>query len=120
MWLNPLVKFAYPVIGKLGLDQIEIAHILAVADATDEAGVKETGRRIRARIERVISAAIVLSGKARPNPADGKLIAAAGQSKRKGKRPHYRTVDLDDAPKVFHDASRRGPIPVRRSRRGAS
>ena len=101
VWLNPLVKFAFPVIGKLGLDQIEIAHILAVVDAAEQAGVKETGRRVRARIEQVINAAIALSGKARPNPADGKLIAAARPIKRKGERPHYRAVDLNDAPKVF-------------------
>jgi integrase len=35
------------------------------------------------------------------NPAGGKLIAAAHPSKRRGERPHYRAVKIDDAQEVF-------------------
>jgi integrase len=35
------------------------------------------------------------------HPAAGKLIAAAHPSKRKGERPHYRAVKIDDAQEVF-------------------
>jgi hypothetical protein len=31
------------------------------------------------------------------NPAGGKLIAAAHPSKRRGERPHYHAVKIDDA-----------------------
>ena len=103
VWLNPLVKFAFPVIGGLELDRIELPHVLAVMDAAEQAGAAETAQRIRARIERVINAAMVKGhcDAARRNPADGKLIAAARPTKRKGERPHYRAVDLNDAPAVF-------------------
>ena len=35
------------------------------------------------------------------NSAGGKLIAAAHPSKRRGERPHYRAVKIDDAQEVF-------------------
>jgi integrase len=35
------------------------------------------------------------------NPAGGKLIVAAHPLKRKGERPHYRAVKIDDAQEVF-------------------
>jgi len=35
------------------------------------------------------------------NPAGGKLIAAAHPSKRRGERPHYRAVKIDDAQEIF-------------------
>src|SRR4029077_12319352 len=53
VWLNPLVKFAFPVIGGLELDRIELSHVVAVMDAAEEADAAETARRVRARIERV-------------------------------------------------------------------
>ena len=105
-WLNPIVKFAYPVIGRLSLDQIKISHIVAIIERAEQADAPEAGRRVRARIERVINAAIALSGEALRNPADGKLIAAARPSRRKGERPHYRAVKLDRAPEIFRTLAR--------------
>jgi integrase len=91
------------VIGGFELDRIELSHILTIMQRAEEAGVSETGRLVRARIERVINAAMAKGhcDAARRNPADGKLIAAARPSKRKGERPHFRAVDLNDAPAVF-------------------
>ena len=60
-------------------------------------------RRVRSRIELVLNAAIAqgLRTATLINPAGGKLIAAAHPSKRKGERPHYRAVKIDDAQEVF-------------------
>jgi integrase len=87
----------------LNLDQIDLSHVLAVMDAAEQAGAAETARRLRARVERVINAAMAKGrcDSARRNPADGKLISAARPTKRKGERAHYRAVDLNDAPAVF-------------------
>ena len=103
VWLNPLIKYAFPIIGDLPLDQIELSHVLAVMDAAEQAGFQMTARRIKENIARVINAAMAKGrcNAERRNPADAKLIAAARPSKRKGERPHYRAVDLNDAPKVF-------------------
>ena len=102
-WWNPLAKFAFPIIGGLSLDEIEISHISAIMLRAERAGAPDTARRVRSRIELVLNAAIAqgLRTATLLNPAGGKLIAAAHPSKRKGERPHYRAVRIDDAQDVF-------------------
>ena len=102
-WWNPLAKFAFPIIGGLSLDEIEISHITAIMLRAERAGAPDTARRVRSRIELVLNAAIAqgLRTATLINPAGGKLIAAAHPSKRKGERPHYRAVKIDDAQEVF-------------------
>jgi integrase len=104
VWLNPIKTYAYPIIGDLALDAIEVSHVVAVVEAAEEAGAKETARRLRARIERVLTAAMAKGrcDTARRNPADAKLIAATRPTRRSpGARPHYRAVRVDGAPEVF-------------------
>ena len=69
----------------------------------EKAGAPDTARRVRSRIELVLNAAIAqgLRTATLINPAGGKLIAAAHPSKRKGERPHYRAVKIDEAQEVF-------------------
>ena len=77
--------------------------------AAEEAGAKETARRLRARIERVLTAAMAKGrcDTARRNPADAKLIAATRPTRRSpGTRPHYRAVKVDGAPEVFSASAR--------------
>src|SRR5271170_3497044 len=102
-WWNPLAKFAFPIIGGLSLDEIEISHITAIMLRAERAGAADTARRVRSRIELVLNAAIAqgLRTATLINPAGGKLIAAVHPSKRKGERPHYRAVKIDDAQEVF-------------------
>ena len=100
------------MIGRLSLDRIKISHIVAIIERAEQADAPEAGRRVRARVERVINAAIALSGEALRNPADGKLIAAAHPMRRKGDRPHL-AVKLDRAPEVFRTLERRGSRGVR-------
>jgi hypothetical protein len=102
-WWNPLAKFAFPIIGGLSLDEIEISHITAIMLRAERAGAPDTARRVRSRIELVLNAAIAqgLRTATSINPAGGKLIAAAHPSKRKGDWPHHRAVKIDDAQEVF-------------------
>ena len=99
MWLNALKRYAYPVIGDLGLEQIELFHITEVMQRAKDANAPEQARRVRAYIELVLNTAIIAGGKAIANPANAKLHPF----KRKGERAHYRAVDLDDAPTVFRE-----------------
>jgi integrase len=71
--------------------------------AAEKVKARETARRVGARIERVLNAAIAKGQRdaTRMNPADAKLIAAVHPSKRKGERKHYRAIPLDDAPEIF-------------------
>jgi integrase len=77
--------------------------VLEVISRAEGNGRKETGRRVRLRIEQVLNAARARGLRRRDsiNPADQKLIAAVRPTKRKGERPHYRAVKIGDAPRVF-------------------
>ena len=106
-WWNPVAKFAFPIIGGLSLDDIEISHITAIMLRAEKAGAPDTARRVRSRIEQVLNAAIALSGKAMRNPADIKLIGALHPMRRKGPRAHFRAVAIEDAHRVFQELKAR-------------
>jgi hypothetical protein len=69
----------------------------------EKAGVPDTARWVRSRIELALNAAIAqgLRTATLINPAGCKLIAAAHSSKREGERPHYRAVKINEAQEVF-------------------
>ena len=107
-WVNPLVNYGYPVVGHLGLDEIQISHIVEIMERAEKAGAPDLARRIRLRVEQVLNSVIALSGKAMRNPADIKLIGAVHPMKRKkGDRSHFRAVELKDAPRVFQELKAR-------------
>jgi integrase len=105
VWLNPIVKYAYPVIGRLGLNAIGVEHIAAIMRAAADANAPEAGLRIRARIEAILDAAIAKGqlDAMRRNPADAKLVAKVHPlRRRKGAHPHFRRIEkIDDAPAAF-------------------
>jgi integrase len=98
-WIRPLELYAYPEIAKLGLEQIQIPHVSAIMQRAEDAGAPATAFRVRMRVEQVLSHAIALSGKVLGNLATGKLHPKPPA----GDRPHFRAVDLDDAPAVFRE-----------------
>jgi integrase len=109
-WLNPIVKFAFPIIGDMALNDIGIEHVAAILSAANAAKAPEAGKRVRARVEAILNAAIALGQRdpMRGNPANSRLIAAVHPLKRnRGDRPHYRRLSLDDAPAVFRELQRR-------------
>jgi integrase len=103
-WLSPMVAYAFPKIGQMGVDEISIAHVTAVIKACEAAGVPKTGQRVRSKIEQVLNAAIGSGHRSsdKLNPADGKL-----HPKRKIKRVPFRAVDLEDAPAVYRELKAR-------------
>jgi integrase len=109
-WLSPVIKYAYPTIGHLGVDDIEIGHVTAAIKATAAAGVPKTGARVRAKIEQVLNAAIGAGHRSasKLNPADVKLHA-----KRKIKRVPFRAVDLEDAPSIYRELKARSSTSAR-------
>jgi integrase len=115
VWLGPLKEYAYPTIGGLGVNVIEVKHVVTILQAAAKGRptpdgafprpAPETARRIRARIEKVINRAIVM-GKRDPllrNPADAKLIDHVFPLKRKNSAAkHFRRIkDIADAPALF-------------------
>jgi integrase len=99
-WINPLIKYAYPVIGRLLLDDIDVEHIRAVIKVASKLP-GGTARRVRQRIEQILDDAVGLGLRSAimRNPADVGLHRGIGR--KQGEKPHYQRLELDDAPAVF-------------------
>jgi integrase len=105
-WLSPIKLYAFPIIGDLLLGDIRVEHITAVIEALNKGGVAESAKRVRARIEAALAYA-VRKGWRDPmtrNPAETGFHPLP---KRKGDRPHYRRIALDNAPAVFRELRER-------------
>jgi integrase len=99
-----MARYALPVLGDLALEEIEVGHVVKVMERAIGAGFKETARRLRWEIFRVIERARALEqfDRDRRNPADAHTIKHLKPLKRKaGERGHIRAVPLDHAPAVF-------------------
>ncbi len=67
-WTSTLEKFANPIIGDLPVDRITLEHVQQVLEPI-WLKKTETASRVRGRIERVLSWAIVKGYRSPPNPA---------------------------------------------------
>ena len=67
-WVATVANYAFPVIGAMPLDEIEIEHVLAILNPI-WLTKSETAGRLRGRLERILSAAITLKLRSAPNPA---------------------------------------------------
>ncbi|MCX5542588.1 tyrosine-type recombinase/integrase [Paraburkholderia sp. CNPSo 3076] len=67
-WQSTLETYAYPVIGKLLVRDIELAHVLRVLEPMWKEKT-ETASRVRGRIEKILDWATVRGYRAGPNPA---------------------------------------------------
>jgi integrase len=101
-WFNPIKNYAFPVIGQLKVDAVEVRHIVAILRATDEKGVSVLGRKIRAHLKTVFDSTIAHGQRnaALGNPADPGVIKAA-YPRNKNATEHFRRIKLDDAPATF-------------------
>jgi integrase len=102
VWFNPIKKYAFPVIGRMLLDDIRVSHIDAVMTAAVNGGAPAVAPRIRLRIEQILNAATALGKRDAdlPNPASGKLIKAVRPSKGE-KGENFRRIKLDEAQAAF-------------------
>jgi integrase len=103
VWHSPIKKYAYPVIGKMLIDDIRVGHIDAIMTAAVAAGAPAVAPRIRLRIEQILNAATAFGKRDadRPNPASGKLIKAVRPTKGDAKSENFRRIKLDEAPAAF-------------------
>jgi integrase len=104
VWHGPFVRYAYPVLRSMLLDDIRVEHIVAIMDACAAAGVTATGVKLRGHIEQVLNAAIAKGQRnaALGNPASVKLVKATSPAmKRLSVREHHRRITIEDAPAIF-------------------
>jgi integrase len=108
-WRNPLVHYAYPVIGHLPLNDITVDHIVEIVRSAVAAGKLPTGKRVQTRIGEVMNAALAGGERdaALGNPADPRKVKAIYPVKRRGARAHFRRIaKLKDAPAAFRALQR--------------
>jgi integrase len=102
-WEATLKTYADPTIGPLPVDQIDLEHILAILTPIWESKT-ETATRVRGRIERVLSWAIVKGYRRPPNPAlwRGNLDMVLPQPTKVKKATHYAALPYADLPALWN------------------
>lgn len=98
-WSNTLSTYAYPVIGKMKLDEIQTDHILKILQPIWVTKT-ETATRLRGRIERVLSAATIKNLRTGVNPAQwrGHLELLLPQAKKLKKVKHHAALPYAQVP----------------------
>ena len=98
-WRQTLVDYAYPVIGKKAVNEIETNDVLAVLKPIWESKC-ETAARLRGRIERILARATVEGHRCGANPAmwRGHLQEALPSRSEVQPVKHFRAMDFQDVP----------------------
>ncbi|EWH00454.1 tyrosine-type recombinase/integrase [Halomonas sp. BC04] len=96
-WENTLKTYAYPVLGKMAVADVELAHVLKVLEPEWETKT-ETMTRVRQRIEAVIAWATVHGHRSGDNPArwKGNLDAILPKPSKVSKVKHHKALPIDD------------------------
>jgi integrase len=98
-WKATLETYAYPVMGKLPVDAIELPHVLKVLEPMWHAKT-ETASRLRGRIERILSWATVRKYRSGENPArwTGHLDEMLPSKTKLRKVRHHPALSVADLP----------------------
>ncbi|UYG01758.1 integrase arm-type DNA-binding domain-containing protein [Halomonas sp. LR3S48] len=96
-WENTLKTYAYPVLGKMAVADVDLAHVLKVLQPDWETKT-ETMTRVRQRIEAVIAWATVHGHRSGDNPArwKGNLDAILPKPSKVTKVKHHKALPIDD------------------------
>lgn len=103
-WATTLETYAYPVMGNLPVNMIELAHVKRTLDPLW--GVKtETAKRLRGRIESVIAYATASGYRSGDNPARwrGNLDAVMPKPSKITTVKHHRALPVSDLPAFMRD-----------------
>ena len=111
-WSKTLEDYAFPAIGKMGVGDIETAHVVALLQPIWQAKT-ETATRVRGRIANVLDWAISAGFRDTANPASltlvKPLLADAGKLK-KAKKKHFPALPVDQAFRFMQDLRGRDTI----------
>lgn len=98
-WANTLTTYAYPTIGSLAVDQIELQHILSCLEPIWLTKT-ETASRLRGRIESVLDYATVRKYRSGENPArwKGHLDSILPKPSKVQQVEHHPAMPINDVP----------------------
>jgi len=113
-WLSSVERHAYSVIGDLPVSAIDLPHILSVLEPIWRSKT-ETARRVRQRLEAILSWATVSQYRSGDNPARwannlSEVLPAPGKIK---KVKHHRALDWKDVPSFMSDLKNREGVSAR-------
>lgn len=113
-WRSSVETYAGPILGRLPVDKIELAHVLQVLQPVWHEKT-ETASRVRGRIERVLDFCIVSKFRSGDNPARWKgnldaILPGPGKLKRV---KHHRAIPWKDLPGFMVDLRNREGIAAR-------
>jgi len=113
-WLSSVERHAYSVIGDLPVSAIDLPHILSVLEPIWRTKT-ETARRVRQRLEAILSWATVSQYRSGDNPARwannlSEVLPAPGKIK---KVKHHRALDWRDVPSFMSDLKNREGVSAR-------
>jgi hypothetical protein len=106
-WRQTLQDYAYPIIGKMPVNEIETNDVLAVLRGLWESRC-ETASRLRGRIERILARATVEGHRSGANPATWRGHLQEALPARSEVRPvkHFRAMDYQDVPGFMAELGR--------------
>jgi len=101
-WTNTLVAYAYPTIGALSVDAIELPHVLAVLEPIWTTK-PETASRLRGRIEQVLDWSTARGHRQGLNPARwrGHLDHLLPARSKVARVQHHAALPIDDVPEFM-------------------
>ncbi|MFO7593449.1 MAG: integrase arm-type DNA-binding domain-containing protein [Pseudomonadota bacterium] len=107
-WGSTLETYASPIIGKLPVDRIELAHIVQVLEPIWTTKT-ETATRLRGRIESVLAFATASGFREGDNPARwrGNLDAVLPKPRKLAKVTHHRALPFDQMPDFMIELRKR-------------
>lgn len=114
-WTNTLINYAYPIIGELDIEDIEINHILSILQPLWHKKT-ETASKLRGRIEKIIDFAIVNKNrKNKENPARWKNNLEHILPKKSDIHEvrHYPRLDYHQIPTFMEELCKRDGISIR-------
>lgn len=103
-WLSSLQRFAFPVIGKMKLKDIETKHILKILSPIWES-TTHTAFRLRGRLERILARATVLGLRSGMNPAlwKGHLQELLNSPAKISPVKHHKALPYEDLPSFIKE-----------------
>ena len=110
-WRQTLEDYAYPIIGKLPVAEIDTSDVLAVLKPIWETKC-ETAARLRGRLERILARATVEGHRSGANPATwrGHLQEALPAKSEVQPTVHFSAMDFADVPGFMAELSARSGV----------
>lgn len=113
-WTATLENYAFPVVGKLHVQDVNLSHIREILDPI-WATKTETAKRLRGRIENVLDWATASKYRTGENPARwrGHLDKLLAAPKKIAKVEHHPAVPVDDTPAFYVELQKREGLSAR-------